>query len=92
MAKNAYEELAGGDEFLTEFYEYLLSKEEAGFMLLLPRSKLPRYYESMEEYFDTSSTQAGYPAGSAAYFRRSLVQGSGRRGVEKRVAIAGNRA
>jgi ferredoxin len=41
MAESAFQKLAEGDEFLTEFFEYLLSKEEAGFLLLLPRSGLP---------------------------------------------------
>jgi ferredoxin len=49
MTKSAFAELAEGDEFLTEFFEYLLSKEEAEFMRLLPRSELPITFDELLE-------------------------------------------
>jgi Fe-S-cluster-containing hydrogenase component 2 len=49
MAESALEKLAGGDEFLKEFFEYLLSREEAEFLLLLPRSALPITFGELVE-------------------------------------------
>jgi electron transport complex protein RnfB len=41
MAASTFEMLAGGSGFLTEFFEYLLTEEEAAFLLLLPSLPIP---------------------------------------------------
>ena len=41
MAASVFEMLAGGSGFLAEFFEYLLTEEEAEFLLLLPSLPIP---------------------------------------------------